>query len=67
MCGREYCQSIRVQKSNVKVKYKINYLRHKETGAVITSQHRAWNDTDTARMAMWLDLVAGVGMLIWSE
>lgn len=31
------------------------YIINKETGAVITSQHKAWNDT--VRMIMWLEII----------
>ena len=34
--------------------HKCTNLINNQTGAVITSQHKAWNDT--VRMAMWLDL-----------
>jgi DDE superfamily endonuclease len=33
----------------------IHYLVHETTGHVITSQHKAWNDT--IRMAMWTDII----------
>ena len=35
--------------------HKCFYLIHKDTGHVITSQYKAWNDT--VRMIMWLELV----------
>jgi hypothetical protein len=37
--------------------HKVKYLQHRITGAVISSQHKAWNDT--VRMAMLCDLVYG--------
>jgi DDE superfamily endonuclease len=33
----------------------VHYLEHETTGHIITSQHKAWNDT--IRMAMWTDLI----------
>ena len=35
--------------------HKVWYLKHTVTGHVITSQHKAWNDT--VRMAMWIELI----------
>ncbi|CAM2730100.1 unnamed protein product, partial [Rotaria socialis] len=51
--------------------YQIKYLIHNTKGHVITSQHRAWNDTP--RMCMFIDLILGplkakVGELfLWSD
>lgn len=43
------------QDGNSDTGYKCWYLKHTESGTIITSQHKAWNDT--ARMRMWIDLV----------
>ena len=40
---------------NVSALHKVIYLIHEETGHVITSQVKAWNDT--IRMALWFDVV----------
>ena len=35
--------------------HKVRYLKHRESGCIITSQFKAWNDT--VRMAMYIDLI----------
>jgi hypothetical protein len=51
--------------------HKVHYIIHRETGIVMTSQVKAWNDT--VRMCMWLDLVMKPimdrdgKMLIWMD
>jgi len=35
--------------------HKVLYIKHLETGTIITSQHKAWNDK--VRMAMCIDLI----------
>jgi hypothetical protein len=54
---------------------KVKYIINKNTGNIVTSQHRAWNDT--VRMAMWLELCAkpamqkycpqGNNILLWMD
>ena len=48
------------------------YLIHEQTGYIITSQYKAWNDT--VRMCMWVDLVLipakdkrGGKLLLWMD
>ena len=43
------------KKELITATHHIYYLQHAQTGHVITSQHKAWNDT--IRMAMWTDVV----------
>jgi hypothetical protein len=45
------------RKEEVVAVHKVRYLRNETTGAIITSQYKAWNDT--VRMAMLCDLVYG--------
>lgn len=51
--------------------HKCWYIINSRTGHVVTSQHKAWNDT--VRMAMWVELVMGPikerdgKMLIWFD
>ena len=51
--------------------HKCLYLKHRESGHVIASQHKAWNDT--VHMAMWMDLIMlpirqrDGKMLLWSD
>jgi hypothetical protein len=63
-------------KKLIKAEHRVNYLihtgntDHKATGDVITSQHKAWNDT--VRMCMWLDLIMApikkdTKMLLWMD
>jgi hypothetical protein len=35
--------------------HKVNYMKHIVSGDIITTQHKAWNDT--VRMAMYIDLI----------
>ena len=35
--------------------HKVRYLKHRDSGCIITSQYKAWNDT--VRMAMYIDLI----------
>ena len=35
--------------------HKVRYLKHRDSGCIITSQFKAWNDT--VRMAMYIDLI----------
>ena len=39
----------------VTAEHKVKYLRHAESGHIVTSQHKAWNDT--VRMCLWVDLI----------
>ena len=39
--------------------HRVKYLRHTESGHIVTSQHKAWNDT--VRICMWIDLVLKPG------
>ena len=56
---------------NVTATHKILYLIHDDTGHVITSQYKAWNDT--VRMVLWFEAVIKplkdkIGkMLIWCD
>ena len=58
-------------KNNVTATHRVIYIIHNATGHVITSQHKAWNDT--VRMAMIIDLVwnprklKDIQMLIWMD
>ena len=45
------------KKQEFTAEYKRPYLKHKETGAIITIQHKAW--MDTAGIAMWVDVLLG--------
>jgi hypothetical protein len=40
---------------DVEVKHSVIYLKHTSSGNIITSQHKAWNDT--VRMAMYIELI----------
>lgn len=42
-------------KDMVTATHRVKYLEHSISGHIITSQHKAWNDT--VRMCMWVDLV----------
>ena len=41
--------------SGVKARHKVIYIIHDETGHVITSQVKAWNDT--VRMVLWFEVI----------
>ena len=41
--------------TNILKKKRISYIIHRDTGTIITSQHKAWNDK--VRMAMSIDLI----------
>ena len=51
--------------------HRVVYIIHQETGHVITSQHKAWNDT--VRMVLWFEIVMKpikekLGkMLLWND
>jgi hypothetical protein len=52
--------------------HKVLYIKHLETGTIITSQHKAWNDK--VRMAMCIDLilkpeaiVRGGKLFLWQD
>ena len=55
----------------VTAEHKIIYIIHKDTGHVITSQYKAWNDT--VRMSLWFEVIIGplkeklTKMLIWCD
>ena len=49
--------TIKVKQAVKEIEFKIPYLIHKVTLAVITIQHKAW--MDTARCCMWVDLQLG--------
>ena len=56
---------------NITATHKILYLIHDDTGHVITSQYKAWNDT--VRMVLWFDVLIKplkdkIGkMIIWCD
>ena len=51
--------------------HKVVYIKHEDTGHVITSQHKAWNDT--VRMVLWFEVIMkpikdALGkMLLWND
>ena len=55
--------------NNITATHRVNYLLHRVTGHVITSQCKAWNDT--VRMCLWFDVIikplVGERMLLWCD